>query len=137
VRPATLLVVGWYLLLAVTVATWVRWTWAQTDKPPSTPRITYELTTKAGAPTTVKVDGKIRGALRGGRATVRLSGVECARVEPGGAVVIDTLCCEWVRHGGDGVQRLSRRRTFADLPPRLRQHFRAECTQRVVRQEPR
>ena len=98
----------------------------------STGQLGYEL---GAAPpptaTVIRVDGHIRPGLRSGRAHVVLSGVECARLEASGAVVIDTLCCEWSREGHRGVQVLTRRQSFARLPPDIRRKFRAECTQRA------
>lgn len=78
------------------------------SKPPSTGRIGYDLK------------------------TITLSGVECAKLLPSGAVMVDLMCCKWVDDKSmNGRQILVGRSSFSDLPPKWRQKARAECTQRA------
>lgn len=102
----------------------------------STGQLGYDLASTAPpAVTRVTVDGKARPALRAGGSSVSLSGVECSRTLPTGAVLVDELCCRWVDvPGQSGVKRLERRTTFGpEFPPRVRQEWKRLCTQRAGR----
>jgi hypothetical protein len=100
----------------------------------STGQLGYEVSGgQAVAPTQVKVRGTVDPKLTRARGHVALSGLECMSFEPSGAVLVDTLCCQWVPHGPGGVLRLQRRSDFASsgAPPRVIAAWKAQCTQRA------